>query len=323
MAHAENNQLLPAYLVVGDDTLKKEAVMKRMRIRLEKLGDLSFNSDTFNGETSTGQEIVSACQTIPFASEKRLVQVNDVEKLKKSDAEEVIAYLNDPASTTVLMLMAEKLAKNTRLYKAVAALGKTAIIDSARPAKRNLTAHVRNMAPTHGVTLTDGAAAALVDLLGEDTVRIDNELKKIALSGSGNGAVTEEDIRRIVARETEAKPWDLTDALAARDLKRAISVRRRMPSVTPYALLGMCIGRIRDLICVKSMSAHGASASQIAREINVPDWKMKMFFNWARGYQAHELRGALARALACDREMKSGANADAAFDEWMISVISR
>lgn len=323
MANVENNQLLPAYLVVGDDSLKKEAVLRRMRIRLEKLGDLSFNSDSFSGETATGQEIVSACQTIPFASEKRLVQVNDADKLKKPDAEELVSYLKAPADTTVLMLIAEKLAKNTRLYKAVAALGKTAVIDCTRPEKKNMAAHVRNMAPTHGVTLTDGAAAALVELLGEDTVRIDNELKKIALSGSGNGAVTEEDIRRIVSRETEAKPWDLTDALAARDLKRAISARRGMPNASPYSLLGMCVSRIRELICVKSMTAQGAGSSQIAKEIGAPDWKMKMFSAWARKYRGSELRAALATALTCEREMKSGANPDAAFDEWMISVISR
>lgn len=321
MARTTEQALLAAYAVIGDDALKKEAVLKRMRIRLEKLGDLSFNSDTFDGESATGEEIASACQTMPFASEKRLVIVNGAEKLKKADSEALVSYLSAPSETTVLLIIAEKLAKTTRLYKAVSALGGSAVIDCSRPKKRDLAAHVRNMAPAHGITLTDGAAAALVDLLGEDTVRIDNELQKLSLSGSGKAAISEEEVRRAVMREAEAKPWDLTDALAARDLRRALSVRRRMPSATPYSLLGMCVSRIRELICAKAVMEAGGSKAQIASELKVPDWKVRDIEANARRYRACELRAALASALICDRDMKSDADPDAAFDAWMVSVI--
>ncbi len=323
MAKAADNQLLPAYLVVGDDSLKKEAVLARMRVRLEKLGDLSFNADSFDAETASGEEIVSACQTMPFASEKRLVVVDDAEKLKKPDAELVATYLASPADTTVLLLICEKLAKNARLYKAVSALGKTAVIDCARPAKRDMAAHVRNMAANHGFTLTDGAARSLVELLGDDTVRIDNELAKLSLAGSGNAALTEEEVRRVVSREAEAKPWDLTDALSDRNLARALSARMRMPSASPYSLLGMCVSRIRELICARSVLAAGGNQAQIAQALKMPDWKVRNLEGWARRYAEDELRDALKSALACEREMKSGADADAAFDAWMVSVIKQ
>ena len=44
--------------------------------------------------------------------------VNDVDKLKKADSELLIAYLKEPCETTVLALEGQKVAKNTRLYKA-------------------------------------------------------------------------------------------------------------------------------------------------------------------------------------------------------------
>lgn len=65
----------------------------------------------------------------------RLVEVRAADKLKKADAEQLVSYLGSPNGSTVLALVAEKLAKNTRLYKAVAAAGKTAVIDCA-PLKR-------------------------------------------------------------------------------------------------------------------------------------------------------------------------------------------
>ena len=72
---AKQKPLIPAYLIVGEDALKRSTVLRRLRERLAQYGDLSFNSDTFDGETALGADIVSACNTMPFASEKRLVYV--------------------------------------------------------------------------------------------------------------------------------------------------------------------------------------------------------------------------------------------------------
>lgn len=321
MATQVNTELLPAYLVVGDDALKKEAVVKRMRMRLEKVGDLSFNSDTFDGETAHGDEIASACTTIPFASEKRLVMVTNADKLKKADADEVIAYLKEPLSSTVLLLIASKLARSTRLYKAVAAMGKTAVIDCARPKRNEISGLVKNMAHKHQIKLTEGAARALIELLGEDTVRLDGELAKLSLSHGAGAELEESDIRKAVSREAEAKPWDLTDALSARNAKQAMEVLMRMPSASSYSLLGMCVSRIRELICARSVISKGGSAQMLSAEPGQPEWRVRNLTGWAQNYSDQELQWALEGALACERDMKSGTDADAAFRTWLISVL--
>lgn len=322
MSDSQKQPLLPAYLVVGDDALKKEAVMKRMRIRLEELGDLSFNSDTFNGETAVGEDIVTACATLPFASEKRLVVVQAADKLKKADSEPLIEYLSNPADTTVLLLLANSLARTTRLYKAVEGVGKNAVIQCARPQKKDLVTHVRNMAPAHGITLSDAAAAALVELLGDDTVHIDKELEKLALSQPANTAISPDQIYQSVSRQSEAKPWDFTDAFAARDIPKALAVKNNMPSMSAFGLLGMCTTRIRELLCAKTVLAGGGTLARVASELGVPDWKVKHLGSWAQRYSAEELRGALSSAVTCERHMKSGADADTAFVTWLLSVMS-
>ena len=227
---------MPVYLIVGEDALKRDTVMKRLRVRLAKLGDLSFNSDEFNGETALGGDIVAACNTVPFASPVRLVEVRGADKLKKADAEALVTYLEAPNETTVLALVAEKLAKNTRLYKAVAKLGKTAVIDCAPLKRYELPKTVRALAVGHGVTLTEGAANVLVDLVGEDTVHLDNELKKIALAHRGSDAVNEHEIMGLVSRTAEVKPWEFVDAFAARDTRKCLLYLGRMDSVSPHAL---------------------------------------------------------------------------------------
>lgn len=318
----DKSALLPAYLVVGEDALKRETVLARLRKRLDALGDMAFNSDTFDGEFCSGAEIVGACNTVPFASPVRLVYVRNADKLKKADSEELVTYLSAPCDTTVLALEAEKLAKNTRLYKAVAAVGKKAVIDCAPPKSWELPAQVRAMAPGHGIVLTDGAAVALVDLVGENTVHLNNELEKIALAHKGPDPVSETEVRSLVARTSEVKPWDFTDAFSERNLARCLALLGQMESASPLVLLAQCVSRIRELMAAQSLRARG-EAALLARTLGVPDWRVKKHGAWARNFTAAELRGALISARDAEQAMKSGSDANAVFYQWMVDTLKR
>lgn len=324
MATTEKKEatLLPVYLVVGEDALKRDTVMKRLRSRLAKQGDLSFNSDTFSGESATGDDIVAACNTMPFASPVRLVEVRTADKLKKADAEAVVSYLDAPSETTVLALVSEKLAKNTRLYKAVAKHGKTAVIDCT-PAKRSeLPRMVRAMAVGHGCTLTPGASEKLVDLVGEDTVRLDAELKKLALAHRGSDPVNEGEVLALVSRTSEVQPWEFVNAFAARDVKKCLLYLGRMKSTSPHSLIAKCTTRVRELICARALIDRGTPHA-VAAALKMPDWRARNVVGWARGFSAAELRHALVLSRDTEQKMKSGTNPDAAFLEWVLAVCVR
>lgn len=323
MANSTNkDSMLPVYLVTGEDELKKETVVKRLHARMESYGDLSFNFDRFDGDSASGEDVVSACNTVPFASEFRLVQVDNVDKLKKADSEALVEYLKNPSSSSVLALVASKLAKNTRLYKAVAAFGKSAVIDCAPMKKNDLPRAVRSMAVTHGIALTEGAAHALVSQVGENTVALDAELRKLALSHRGTDPVNESEVMNLVSRTAEVKPWEFVDAFSARNVSKCMWCKSRMDSVSPHALLAMCITRIRELIIARSLVDRG-NPRGIAAALKMPDWRVKNHASWARGFTAQELRDALGSACRTERAMKSGANPDDAFLEWALGVMRR
>lgn len=321
-AQKKQDTLLPVYLVVGEDALKRDAVMKRLRSRIAALGDLSFNSDEFGGDTAAGDDIVTACNTMPFASPVRLVEVRAADKLKKADAEALVAYLSSPSEATVLALVADKLAKNTRLYKAVAAYGKTAVIDCAPLKAYELPKTVRALAVGHGVTFTEGAAAKLVELAGEDTVRLDSEVRKIALAHRGTDAVNEHEVVALVSRTAEVKPWEFVDAFAARDVRKCLLYRARMKSESPYSLLARCTSRLRELVCARCMAERG-NPRATAAALKLPDWRVKNHAAWARGFSSAELRRAIVSARDTERAMKSGADPEAAFMEWVLEVTAR
>lgn len=322
MAEKNATPLLAAYLVSGTDELKRQTVVTRLQKRISQEGDLSFNHDTFNGETAEGSDVVAACNTLPFASNVRLVQVNAADRLKKADLETITEYLSQPCTTTVLCLVAQGFAKNTRLYKAVAALGKNAVIDCTPVKRSELPAQVRAMATSHGITLTPSAANTLVDSVGESTIALDSALRKLALAHAGTDPISDGEVAALVPQTAEAKPWEFVDAFSERNVLKCLKVRDRLESTSPHALISMCTTRIRELIAAQSFDARGQRGS-LAGYLKVPDWRVRNHFRWASGFTSAELRDALFSVAQAEQSMKSGSDPEDVFQDWYLGVIRR
>ena len=314
--------LLPVYLAVGEDELKRRTVVERLRKRVESMGDLTFNHDIFDAASASGSDIAIACNTLPFASPVRLVEVSHVDKLGKQDIDVVVAYLAAPSESTVLLLSSEKLAKNSRLYKAVAKVGKGSVIDCAPMKRYELAKALRSMAVGHGFTMTERAAARLIELVGEDTVRLDTELRKLALAHKGQDPVSDREIDDLVARTSEAKPWELVDAFSKRDLRSCLRLLPLLESTSPISLLAMCTTRLRELCCAKSLANRG-EAHNLASTLKVPDWRVKNHVTWSRNFTDAELRHAFSAVRDCDQAMKSGADPALAFKTWLVESLAR
>ncbi len=324
MEKKDKNELLCVYLINGEDHLKRDRAISRMKMRLEKIGDLSFNSDTFDARSAEGQSIVDACLTLPFASEKRLVLVNDADKLSRESQNAISDYLQNPNPSSVLLLVSDKLSRTSKLYKTVSQIDKNAVIDCTPVKARDLANHVRQLAPGHGITITLDAANALIELVGEDTLRLDSELEKLALTFSGQPEITKANVLEVVARTNEPKPWHFLDAFSDRDMKAALDILLKMNSTSCHSLLRQCVSRIRELICAKSMmNSNNFSIAALAKELDVQDWRVKRHSRYASKFSMEELEGALCSSLVCEKEMKSGADPDAAFEYWLIEVLSK
>ena len=318
----QETKLLNVYLAVGEDLLKRRRVVERLRKRLETYGDVSFNRDEFDGDTASGDAIVSACNTLPFASEIRLVEVSNVDRLKKADAEKLTAYLSSPCTSTILILTGDRLAKNTRLYKAIAAFGKNAVIDCTPMKRSDLAVALRSMAVSHGFTITPNACEKLISLVGEDTVRLDTELKKLGLAHQGNDPVSEHEVASLVAQTAEAKPWDFVDAFASRNTARCFHLLKLLQSASPYSLMAQCQTRIRELLCTKSLERSG-NLAHLAQALNLQPWRVRNHPSWARNFTESELVHALISSRDAERQMKSGADPSRALIDWVSSVTIR
>ena len=315
-------QLLPAYLVVGPDEVKREAAIERMKARLDAEGMAAFNLDERDmTKPQEPDELVASLCTFPMGSGFRLVILNGCEHLPKAVSEAIVTYLGHPSPTTVCLIIADALAKNTRLYKAVAKLDAHAVIDCSAKKRWEVPKYVQGMASRHGKTIALDAAEELVARAGDSTRMLDNELKKLASMVPGP-AIGLSDVKDHVMRTAEIKPWDFLDAVSARDLPRALELYRLLPPKSEVRLLSLLLTRVRELIVAKSLDARGA-ARELAHVLNVQDWQVKNHIKWSRGYSMEELTDALRRAVDLECALKGSKDSEVAFTNWVVSLAQK
>ena len=313
--------LLPAYLIVGADELKRDAAVRRLRSRVP--ADMAdFNLDELDGASlqEPGQ-LISSAQTMPFCADFRLVIVNGAGELAKPVSEAVVSYLADPNPQCVLCLVAEKLAKNTRLYKAVAKVGPHSVVDCAPLKRWELPPYVVKLAQKRGLSMDNAAAQELVERVGESTVALDNQIATLAQLVGDAGRITLADVEANVAQIAEVSPWAFADAVCERNAPRAMEMLNLMKAPSLVFLHSVLVGRLRELICAKSLDARGA-ASGLARELGRQSWQVKNHVRWSRAFGEEELVELLGQAAVCERALKGSQDSEAAFARFVLAMAS-
>lgn len=312
--------LLRAHLIVGSDELKRQAAIARIKRHVDD-GLADFNLDEFTASPDMDPAtLVSSLDTMPFGDGPRLVIVHDAGRLPKAVSEAIVAYLDNPNPAAVLCLEAESLAKGTRLYKAVARQGETAVVECAAKKAWELPAYVSALAQRrYGKLMGEPAARELVGRVGESTVLLDSQVGTLAQIVGERPEITMADVEEHVARTAEVKPWEFLDAVSARDVRRAISLYQKMPDPSQVALLTLLVARIRELACARSLLSRG-EGGRLAKALGKQDWQVKNHLRWAKGFSEGELERCIVDAAALERVLKGTGDSDAAFVAYVAKV---
>lgn len=315
-------ELLPAYLIVGADEYKRSHAVSKMRARLDESGMTAFNLDERDMTKDPAiDDIIASLNTFPMGSEFRLVILDGCDKLPKSVSEPLVEYLASPAPTTVCLLVANSLAKNTRLYKAVAKVGVKAVVDCTPKKAWEMPKQVLAMARLHGKSIGLPAAEALVSRAGESSRMLDNELARLAQMVEGPEILLA-DVERLVMRTAEVKPWEFLNAVAARDMPLALELLSLQPEHSEIRLFSLLVTRLRELIVARSLDARGAG-SELARMLGVQSWQVKNHLAWARAWKMGELIDALSQAVEVEAALKGSKDSGLALRMWVISLCRR
>ncbi len=299
--------LLPAYLIVGPNELKKDQALARLKKRAE--GDFeAFNLEELDGATIAEPDgLLSSLNALPFGADQRIVIVRNAEKMPKPVSEAVIKYLAAPNEACVMCLVATTLAKSTRLYKAVAKIDKKAVIECSAVEKRELAPYVQKLAAAHGASIDFDAAQELVARAGDNPQMLDNQVVGLVNLLGGAGTITRSFVEANVARTAEVKPWDFLNYISARDTKQSLETLVLLLDNSPLGLLSLITTRLRELTISRALTQRGQSAS-IAAALNKQSWQTKNYSRWSMLFNDQELEHCLTTCAATESALKSGAD---------------
>ncbi len=311
----------PIYLIYGDQDLLLERQLEKLKRDVGELVDLEFNSQTFDGESASGDDIVAACNTFPFASERRIVIVRNVDKMGKDGTDALVKYAENPADTTILALVAKKLAKNTRLYKVVDKLG--GLIAREAPKPSEFPREVQSLFARKGKSVTLEGAELMVNAVGKDLRRLSVEVDKAVAFTGAKAELTVDDIEQVVSTSATTQVWELGPALGDRDCARALALVERLlgDGQSVHGLHALALRHIRDLIAARALIDRGeGSTGAVAAALGKQEWQVRTLPRQARGFTSTELVDILRSAAAGEAQMKTSRDPRLVFERWIVKV---
>jgi DNA polymerase III subunit delta len=298
----------PAYLIHGDDGAKRDAALRRLRARAEREGGagslLSFEPSGGGGPDV--DEIVAALPAMSLMAERRYLLAEGVERWRAPQVKRLAEALAAPEPDTTLVLVARGDAPKG-LAGAVEKAGGEALGYSA-PGKRELPAWLVSAARERGLALAPQAARALIARLGESTVRLCNELDRLALWAGEETRIGAEEIEEMTADTSERAGWTLGDAIVARDVEGTVLAADELlaqgESVTPM-IYGIA-SRLRNAHAAAAALEAGVPAKQVEAELPMAPYPSKMLVRSVRGVASAELSEAIGTVAELEWETRGG-----------------
>lgn len=249
------------YILHGDEEFSRTEQVANLKQQImgDGMGDL--NISVLDGRKVTLDELINACNTLPFLTDRRMVIVEDLlQRLagqgrssrseeenalaeeeadeppaKSEDMQKLLDYLPQlPPSTRLLFVETRPLGRNHAVLKA-AAKSKDAYVREYSTKDVNLRDWVRARAQSRNIRINRDAADLLIALVGTVTVKkngreeripnlrgLDSELEKLAAFVNYARPITTEDVQAMVSASHEETIFALVDTLGQRQGRQAM-----------------------------------------------------------------------------------------------------
>jgi DNA polymerase-3 subunit delta len=265
-----------------------------------------------NSSSGPGDEIGSAQVSTDIGTSGRGNKTKKGKKNAKGNSESragfekrLAEYIPQvPDSSVLIALVDEVLDTNNPLLKAAGEHG--TVIQSSLPRGAALESWIMKRAKSLGVTITRDAATLLANFIGNQIRLLANELDKLATYVGDSGTISIAEVRKLSAQVQEARIFDLTDALAQRNQKQALTILHDLlaDGEPPLKLISTITSQVRSLLLVKELSQKGMHSSQIASTIGIAPFVADKAARQVRKFTPAQLEGAYRQLLATDAALK-------------------
>jgi DNA polymerase III subunit delta len=212
----------PVYWLEGEEEFYIDQLVTYAERRILTESESGFNLTVFYGKDADWPAVINACRRHPMFAERQVVVLKEAQQMR--DIEKLEPYIEKPSPTTVFVVAYKEKKVDGRSKLAKLLKEKAEVFTTKKLYDNQLPEWTSGLVHSKGYEISQKALLLLVDHIGNDLSRINNEIDKLLVNLSGRRLISEDDIERYVGVSKEYNVFELQDAFARKDRVKAIRI---------------------------------------------------------------------------------------------------
>ncbi|MCK4273418.1 MAG: DNA polymerase III subunit delta [Dehalococcoidales bacterium] len=311
------------HVLIGEDDFSIRQALEEIKKGIGDATALMSNTTVFDGRQVTLEQLRSACETVPFLSEKRLVIVegllerfesgNKTGRKKSSrqpgqpeEYKTIADGIKQLPEFTELVLLGGSIRAGNPLLRELATTGKVRTFPRLKQSQ--LSQWVLKRVKATGGSISPQAVNLLIRFVGNDLWIMAGEVDKLDLF-TGGRRIEEDDIRAVVSYAQEASIFAMIDAVLEFRVGAAQELLQQLlkQGAASAQLLVMLSRQVRIIFQIREMRGRKKTRADIQGKLGLTsDFVLRKAWDQADRYSPARLREVYHRLLETDISIKTG-----------------
>ena len=281
----KNGKIAPIYLLMGEEPYFVDKVADYIEDNVLHEEEKGFNQIIMYGRDTNVDDIVGNAKRYPMMAERQVVIVKEAQDLART-IDKLSDYAENPQPTTVLVLCYKHktLDKRKKVYKTIKKSG--VILDSKKLYENQVSDWIVRNLKSRSLGISPKASQMLVEFLGTDLGKIDNELQKLQLVCEKGTDVTPELIEQNIGISKDFNNFELRKAVGLKDeikAHRIINYFSQNPKDNPLVVtISLLFSYFSQLLQYHGLSDK--SKMNVAKQLKVNPYFVNDYTLAARNY---------------------------------------
>jgi len=213
----------PIYFLMGEEPYYIDKLSEYIEQNLLSEEEKGFNQTVLYGRDVSIEDIISTAKRYPMMAERQVVIVKEAQDLTKT-IDKLESYAANPMPSTVLVFCYKYKTLDKR-KKVTKELAKTGLVYESKKLYENKVGEwISRVLKGKDFTIEPKASAMLVEFLGSDLSKINNELEKLRIVLPKGSMITAKHIEENIGFSKDFNNFELINAIGYRNQLKAYQI---------------------------------------------------------------------------------------------------
>ncbi|TRW98476.1 DNA polymerase III subunit delta [Flavobacterium gawalongense] len=219
----KSGNIKPIYFLMGEEPYYIDKLSDYIEEKILTEEEKGFNQTVLYGRDVSIEDIISTAKRYPMMAERQVVIVKEAQDLIRT-IDKLESYAENPMPSTVLVFCYKykTLDKRKKLTKLLAKNG--VVYESKKLYENQVGDWIKRVLSGKKYAIEPKASAMLVEFLGTDLSKINNELEKLQIILPAGSTITPKHIEENIGFSKDFNVFELRKALGERNQLKAYTI---------------------------------------------------------------------------------------------------